>query len=136
MTASGGSTRCSCTWVISTPACSSSRSFCSNARVSSAICWRLSDIAAWIGVRLMTSRSAPSAAILTASSGLSTLNRNWPGSRIFQNTVQSASTMFSSPVSICPPRLDWPSPVAPEAPTPSWIWLTWVTLGSSTVSIG
>src|SRR5438093_642761 len=72
-------------------------------------------MASWMGVRLITSRSAPSAAVLTASSGFSTRNRNWPGSRIFQNTVLSASTMFSSPVSICPPRPVWASALPPAS---------------------
>ena len=75
MTCDGGSTRCSCTWVTRMPACSRSRSRCSNSRVSSVICARLSDIAAWMGVRLMISRSALSAAIFTERSGSLILNR-------------------------------------------------------------
>ncbi len=91
-------------------------------------------MADWMGVRLMISRSALSAAIFTESSDRLILNKKCRASLIFQNTVQSASTMFSSPVSICLSR-----GLAAEAatlPPPSCNWLTWVTFGSSTVSMG
>ena len=100
MTAAGGSTFCSWTWVIATPALYWSMIAWVPARTWSSIWPRASVRAGWIGVRPITSRIMLSAADLIVFSGLRVLNRKSPASRMRQRTTKSMSMMFSSPVSI------------------------------------